>query len=269
MTGTFEVFADEEMYIRFRLTAPDGTVLAFSGRFPDKRAAAAGIAAVRECAGMGLITDLCPKSPSGLEGPGAPADSARDFISVDDGGKFMYHRSEQDLIAALEFIDEIPCVIDRAGNSFSPRLHANGRLFLGPGQSQVELYWLRQAWLDAQNVHAEEHRLKRSYPDSMSQILSDLFESLARHRDKETDVDPRTPGTEGIPSPRNVTATDERRTSLDQAGHAGVRTSAVLHTSKARQAPQRLLFANNCRGQDLRRHPFRARYLARRRSPHQ
>ena len=48
-TGTFEVSADEEMYIRFRLTAPDGTVLAFSGRFPDKRAAAAGIAACDEC----------------------------------------------------------------------------------------------------------------------------------------------------------------------------------------------------------------------------
>lgn len=62
MAGKFEVFVDAESHVRFRLKAPDGTVLAVSAPFADKRGAAAGIAAVRECAGMGLVTDLCPAS---------------------------------------------------------------------------------------------------------------------------------------------------------------------------------------------------------------
>ena len=60
MAGVFEVFVDAESQFRFRLKAPDGTVLAISAPFEDKRAAAAGIANVRECAGTGLITDLSP-----------------------------------------------------------------------------------------------------------------------------------------------------------------------------------------------------------------
>jgi uncharacterized protein YegP (UPF0339 family) len=60
MAGKFEVFVDTETHYRFRLTAPDGTELAVSGAFSDKAAAVAGIQAVRECAGMGLISDLCP-----------------------------------------------------------------------------------------------------------------------------------------------------------------------------------------------------------------
>lgn len=63
MTGTFELFHDEDKHFRFRLTAPDGTVIAVSSPFPDKAAAVAGITAVREYAGMGLITDLCPEIP--------------------------------------------------------------------------------------------------------------------------------------------------------------------------------------------------------------
>ena len=62
MAGMFELFIDAESYFRFRLTAPDGTVMAISKAFDDKAAAVAGIAAVRECAGMGLVTDLCPAS---------------------------------------------------------------------------------------------------------------------------------------------------------------------------------------------------------------
>jgi uncharacterized protein YegP (UPF0339 family) len=58
MAGVFEVFVDAESQFRFRLKAPDGSVLAISAPFEDKRAAAAGIADVRECAGTGLITDL-------------------------------------------------------------------------------------------------------------------------------------------------------------------------------------------------------------------
>ena len=58
MAGIFEVFLDADSLFRFRLKAPDGTVMAVSGAFGDKPAVAAGIAAVRECAGTGLVTDL-------------------------------------------------------------------------------------------------------------------------------------------------------------------------------------------------------------------
>ncbi|WP_442543057.1 YegP family protein [Arthrobacter sp. KN11-1C] len=63
MTGSFELFEDQRGCFRFRITAPDGTMMALSGDFPDKRSAVAGIEAVREYAGMGLITDQCPKIP--------------------------------------------------------------------------------------------------------------------------------------------------------------------------------------------------------------
>lgn len=62
MAGKFELFLDAEALYRFRLTTSDGTELAVSSAFRDKSAAVAGIEAVRECAGMGLITDLSPAS---------------------------------------------------------------------------------------------------------------------------------------------------------------------------------------------------------------
>ncbi|KRE70228.1 YegP family protein [Arthrobacter sp. Soil762] len=70
MAGKFEVFLDSDSRFRFRLKAPDGTVVAVSGAFEDKSAVAAGIAAVRECAGTGLVTDL---SPAAKLAPPAPA----------------------------------------------------------------------------------------------------------------------------------------------------------------------------------------------------
>ena len=60
MAGMFELFVDVESSFRFRLTTPDGTVMAISKAFDTKAAAVAGIADVREYAGMGHITDLCP-----------------------------------------------------------------------------------------------------------------------------------------------------------------------------------------------------------------
>jgi uncharacterized protein YegP (UPF0339 family) len=74
MAGMFEVFVDGESKFRFRLKAPDGTVVAESAAFSDKSAAVAGIAAVRECAGMGLVTDLCPEG--GMQSAMLPAESA-------------------------------------------------------------------------------------------------------------------------------------------------------------------------------------------------
>jgi uncharacterized protein YegP (UPF0339 family) len=58
MTGGFEVFLDTQLRFRFRLLDADGAVLAVSCPFLSKREAAAGIAALRECAGTGLIADL-------------------------------------------------------------------------------------------------------------------------------------------------------------------------------------------------------------------
>ncbi len=60
MAGIFEVFVDGESFFRFRLKSPDGLVIAVSTPFEDKPSVVAGIAAARECAGMGLVTDLCP-----------------------------------------------------------------------------------------------------------------------------------------------------------------------------------------------------------------
>jgi len=68
MTGAFELFHDGNLSYGFRLKTPDGTVVAVSGPFPDKASAVEGIRVVRECAGMGLITDLCPKSGDSHKG---------------------------------------------------------------------------------------------------------------------------------------------------------------------------------------------------------
>lgn len=81
MAGKFEVFIDAEAHFRFRLTAPDGTVLAVSAAFEDKSAVAAGIAAVRECAGMGLVTDLSPAG-SPVAAPAAVSPAPKPPASV-------------------------------------------------------------------------------------------------------------------------------------------------------------------------------------------
>jgi uncharacterized protein YegP (UPF0339 family) len=76
MAGQFEIFTDAESNVRFRLLAADGTVLAISKAFRDKRSAADGIMAVRECAGTGLIRQD-RSSPCGpvrsSNGPPSPA----------------------------------------------------------------------------------------------------------------------------------------------------------------------------------------------------
>jgi uncharacterized protein len=74
MAGKFEAFVDPDSFFRFRLLAPDGAVMAVSAPFEDKAALAAGIAAVRECAGTGLVTDLCPAgAPARRAAAAAPA----------------------------------------------------------------------------------------------------------------------------------------------------------------------------------------------------
>lgn len=61
MAGTFELYVDAHARYRFRLRGTDGTVMAVSMGFENKPAAIAGIREVRACAGMGLVTDLCPR----------------------------------------------------------------------------------------------------------------------------------------------------------------------------------------------------------------
>ncbi|WP_045730024.1 YegP family protein [Pseudarthrobacter chlorophenolicus] len=76
MAGKFEVFLDSQSKFRFRLLGADGAVLAVSQAFNDKAAVVAGIAAVRECAGTGLVTDLCPagsQAPAVTVAASAPA----------------------------------------------------------------------------------------------------------------------------------------------------------------------------------------------------
>lgn len=71
MTGMFELFTDSDTSYRFRLTAPDGTVMALSKPFPDLPSAVAGIAAVREYAGMGLVTEIEAPQSGALSHSGA------------------------------------------------------------------------------------------------------------------------------------------------------------------------------------------------------
>lgn len=74
MAGHFELFTDHRSHVRFRLLAPDGTVLAVSGPFDDKKAVAAAMAAVRECAGTGLVEDRSLTADTR-----APGSAARSF----------------------------------------------------------------------------------------------------------------------------------------------------------------------------------------------
>ena len=57
MAGIFEIAEAGEKAYFFKLTAPDGTVVAVSPLFNSIKGAAAGITAVRENAATGLIVD--------------------------------------------------------------------------------------------------------------------------------------------------------------------------------------------------------------------
>jgi uncharacterized protein YegP (UPF0339 family) len=83
MAGTFELFVDADAYFRFRLRAPDGEVLVVSKAFADKPAAVAGISAVREYAGMGLISDLCPAETTASPGARRPRAASSPATGVD------------------------------------------------------------------------------------------------------------------------------------------------------------------------------------------
>jgi uncharacterized protein YegP (UPF0339 family) len=83
MAGKFEAFVDHDSFFRFRLLGPDGNIMAVSGPFDSKSALAAGIDAVRECAGTGLVTDLCPAGTVGHQAPAAVPASAAASVQDD------------------------------------------------------------------------------------------------------------------------------------------------------------------------------------------
>ncbi len=85
MAGNFEVFVDADSLYRFRLLGPDGTVMAVSQAFEDKPAVKAGIDAVRECAGTGLVTDLCPAGA--VPAPALSVHEAAPAVSQSDCGQ--------------------------------------------------------------------------------------------------------------------------------------------------------------------------------------
>lgn len=72
MAGRFELFVDAQSKFRFRLLDGRGLELAVSSGFDDKLAAVAGIDAVRECAGTGLVADLSDKTPGRTRTPHTP-----------------------------------------------------------------------------------------------------------------------------------------------------------------------------------------------------
>ncbi|GAA2125772.1 hypothetical protein [Arthrobacter humicola] len=127
------------------------------------------------------------KSRRMREASGLPAGAggARDFVAVDDSGDFSYHRSEEELLTAFEYVGEAACIIDRGGSSYRLVLDGNRHLSVGPALGPVEFHWLRHAWLDAQNAHPDEHRLRRFYPVTSDEVVSDLFETLALERPRE------------------------------------------------------------------------------------
>jgi uncharacterized protein YegP (UPF0339 family) len=89
MAGMFEIFADSDSSFRFQLKAPDGTVMALSKPFPDKRAAVAGIAEVREYAGMGFVTEIpAPATENTSENTTPPGGEATDRRKAIPAGSF-------------------------------------------------------------------------------------------------------------------------------------------------------------------------------------
>ncbi len=71
VAGVFEIAAAGDESYFFKLTAPDGTVVAVSPLFNSIKGAAAGITAVRENAATGLVVDR--SAPATAAGPAGAA----------------------------------------------------------------------------------------------------------------------------------------------------------------------------------------------------
>lgn len=110
---------------------------------------------------------------------GVVAAPVRDFIAVDDSGDFSYHPTESDLLNAFEYTAEAACILDREGTAYRLMLNPDRRLVLGHALGPVEYHWLKKAWLSAQTVHSDEHRMRRFPAASVDELIADLFEVVA------------------------------------------------------------------------------------------
>ncbi|MCB5292421.1 hypothetical protein [Arthrobacter sp. SO3] len=154
----------------------------------------------------------------------AEAGAGRDFVAVDDSGEFSYHRSERDLIAAFEYVGEAACIIDRSGSAFRLALDPQRHLMLGPSLGPAEFHWLRQAWLDVQNAHPESHRLRRFFPITKEEVVSDVFEILTLEHGPEWAGGSWALVINGIESyPANLEDIDHRLRHQDRLEHVRVR----------------------------------------------
>jgi len=148
---------------------------------------------------------------------------SRDFVAIDDGGEFSYHRSEQDLVAAFEYLDEAACIIDRSGSAYRLALDPGLHLILGPPRGPAEFPWLCQAWVSAQRAHAERHRLRRFYPITKDEVVSDLFQTLALERGTQPAEGSWALDIDGTAShPYSLKEVDRRLSDQDQLGRARV-----------------------------------------------
>lgn len=151
----------------------------------------------------------------------ALADRSRDFIAVDDSGDFTYHRSEQDLLEAFEYVEEARSIIARDGTDYRLALDPNHHIVLGRALGPVEFHWLRQTWQGAQKVHTEEHRIRRFFADTRDELLRDLFETLILEHGAGSATDPWTVDIEGTATHLDDLEEVDRRLSgpvrLDQA----------------------------------------------------
>lgn len=117
--------------------------------------------------------------PPATGGPVEDVGKDRDYVAIDDSGAFTYHGSSGNLLAALEYAAEATCIIDRAGTFYSLILDRDRGIVLSRALGQVELDWLRQAWVVDQHVHAGQHRIRRFYPETLETLIVSLFEVLA------------------------------------------------------------------------------------------
>lgn len=154
--------------------------------------------------------------------PSASAGDGRDFVVVDDSGAFSYYASERALLADFEYVEEASCIIDRQGNYYRLELDPNRHLVLGPALGSVEYHWLRQALGDAQEIHPEEHRLRRLMPASPAALVSGLFETLELERGSAAEADPWTFDIDGV-SVRRSTLNDVDRRLSEQADLTDIR----------------------------------------------
>lgn len=152
----------------------------------------------------------------------ASAGDGREFVVVDDSGAFSYYPSERALLADFEYVEEASCIMDRQGKYYRLELDPNRHLILGPALGPVEYHWLRQAVADAQEIHPEEHRLRRLTSALPAALVSGLFETLELERGVAAEADPWTFDIDDV-SVRRSTLNDVDRRLSEQADLTDIR----------------------------------------------